>query len=188
MKAEKTIQQIRETNKWNFEDYDHTDEEVQVEILRQLGIRASIIDEIKKLRKTQKGRKITIDKMEIWKESDHFGIYPVSIFEIPSLEINEINELPKTFSKSILYLDANKVTGQIHLRKWEKGDVIQALGVNGSTLISKVLTGAQISSRDKENALVLCDDLNVLWCVGYKISKVAIADENTTSILEVKIA
>lgn len=185
--AEGTIQKIRQSQNLDFEDFDTTSENVQVEILRQLGIRASILFELQKLRKTQKGRKITIDGMEIWKENNHFGIYPVSIFEIPKLEITEVKELPTAFSKTTLYLDGNKIKGELKLRKWEKGDQIQALGVNGSTLISKVLTGARISSRDKENALVLCDDEHVLWCVGYKISRLAIADEKSSLILEVRV-
>jgi tRNA(Ile)-lysidine synthase len=185
--AEETIQKIRASNQWGFENFDATSEDVQVEILRQLGIRASILFELQKLRKTQKGRKITIDGMEIWKENDHFGIYPIAIFELPKLEITEVKALPTTFSKTTLYLDGNKIKGELKLRKWEQGDQIQALGINGSTLISKVLTGAQISSRDKENALVLCDDHHVLWCVGHKISRLAIADEKSSLILEVKV-
>lgn len=187
LKAEKTIRKIRETQKWDFEDYDKTEEDIQVEILRQIGIRASVLPEIEKLRKTQKGRKITIDQKEIWKENSHFGIYPMAAFEIPSLEINEISEIPKSFSKDIIYLDKSKIKGDLHLRKWENGDSIQAIGVNGSTLIAKVLTGAKISSRDKENALVLCDDVQVLWVVGIKISRVGIANGESKEILEVKI-
>lgn len=187
LKAKKTVQQIRETQKWNFKDYDQTDEEVQVEILRQVGIRASVLPEIQKLRKTQKGRKIIIDQMEIWKENTHFGIYPIADFKIPSLEISEISEVPTSFSKDIIYLDKAKIKGNLHVRKWEKGDSIQAIGVNGSTLIAKVLTSAKISSRDKENALVLCDDEQVLWVIGYKISRVAIADAESIEVLEIKI-
>ncbi len=185
--AVKTVKKIREINKWQLADFDNASDELQVEICRQVGIRASIINELKKLRKAQKGKKITSDGMEIWKETNHFGIYPVSTFIFPSLKIKEVKELPKTFSKNILYLDGDKIKGELKIRKWENGDVIHALGVNGSTLISKVLTDAQISSREKENALVLCDDEAVLWCIGFKISKVAIADDKTASILEVKI-
>ena len=187
LKAEKTVQQIRKNQKWNFEDYDQTEEEVQVEILRQIGIRASILPEIEKLRKTQKGRKINIDQMEIWKENTHFAIYPISEFKIPSLEINEISEMPNLFSKDVIYLDKAKINGSLHLRKWEKGDSIQAIGVNGSTLVAKVLTGAKISSRDKENALVLCDDEQILWVVGFKISRVGIAGAESSEVLEIKI-
>ncbi|MDD2982433.1 MAG: tRNA lysidine(34) synthetase TilS [Crocinitomicaceae bacterium] len=185
--AAETIQKIRTSNQWEFENFDITSEVIQVEILRQLGIRASILFELQKLRKTQKGRKISIDGMEIWKENSHFGIYPISDFVLPKLEITEVNELPNAFSKNTLYLDGNKIKGKLKLRKWEKGDQIQALGVNGSTLISKVLTGAQISSREKENALVLCDDESVLWCVGHKVSSLAIADEQSSLILEVRV-
>lgn len=185
--AAETIHKIKDTNQWEFENFDTTSEAVQVEILRQLGIRASILFELQKLRKTQKGRKITIDGKEIWKENSHFGIYPITDFVLPTLEISEVNELPNTFSKTTLYLDKSKIKGELKLRKWEKGDQIYALGVKGSTLISKVLTGAQISSRDKENALVLCDDESVLWCVGYKISSLGIADEQSMHILEVKV-
>ena len=104
---------------------------------------------------------------------------------IPKLEIHEISELPLTFNKSTVYLAANKISGKLKLRKWEEGDRIASLGLKGTQLISDILKDAKVSLSMKHDVLVLCDDENIHWCIGYKVGRLAAANSDDEIILKI---
>jgi tRNA(Ile)-lysidine synthetase-like protein len=57
----------------------------------------------------------------------------------------------------------------------------------GSKLVSDILTEAKVTTSDRNTCMVLVDDNSVLWCVGHKISRKAIADNHCRNILKVQI-
>ena len=71
------------------------------------------------------------------------------------------------------------------LRKWQIGDRMKPIGMQGSKLISDILTEAKLTSVQKENSLVLVDDEKIIWCVGLKISREAISNTQSEVIVGV---
>ena len=92
----------------------------------------------------------------------------------------EITEHPvadfsgSVFDNSHLYLDAAALEGDpvFTLRRWRRGDRIEAYGMNGrSKLVSDVFVQARMSQRDKERAWLLCRNDVILWVVGVRASR-----------------
>lgn len=180
---------ILETKKWSHDNFDQLSEFEQVEVLRSLGIRQTAILELRKLRKSQKGKKIQIDEFDIYQDSDCFMILKSELIldkkEVWKVCQRKVEFLPNQFNLNEIYLDLSKIKGELRLRKWQVGDRMKPIGMNGSKLISDILTEAKLPSMEKENALVLVDDEKIIWCVGLKISREAMPNVQSESVVSV---
>ena len=108
-------------------------------------------------------------------------------FKLPSIEICEVIEVPKDFNKTTFYLNPEKISGKISLRKWEIGDRIHAIGLKGSKLISDVLTSAKVPNMEREQQLVLVDEEKIIACPGFCIDRRAVSKTGDQEIIRVKI-
>jgi tRNA(Ile)-lysidine synthase len=162
----------------------------KIELLKKLEIPTYLFDAFNKLAQAQKGAKIQwntdlIQKLVI-RENDYFQFITNEVeFKLPKIEIEKNIDLPSTFSKSTIFLDESKITGEISLRKWQIGDRIFPIGLKGSRLISDVITDAKIPNHLRENQLVLTDDDKILACLNLSIDRRAIASKSSQSILKI---
>jgi len=185
--AEKAIHTFKNSNLWGYVDFDVLEEDVRLEVLRCFGGDYSVYTELVKIRTAQKGKWVECGEYRVYKESDGF-LFVLSKVNVDYLLVKEqVNELPGVFTKEEIYLDATKIQGELSVRIWEKGDRIFPIGMRGSKLISDVLTEAKVYTSARESCLVVVDAVSVLWCVGYKVSRKAIADEQSQKILKVQI-
>ncbi len=106
---------------------------------------------------------------------------------LPKLIQKEVAKTPSVFSKDAIYLDKRKINGNLVLRYPENGDRIKSIGMKGSQLISDVIKDAKLSIQDKSKVVILVDDLDVHWCVGLKVGRIAIANGGSSEILMVSI-
>ncbi len=180
----------------SFSDYDSLDNNEKVELLRQLGQKARLVKEFDKLRLTQKGKQINLEKIDsqnaftqIIREDSYFKFVKATENKcaLPSLIITAITHLPLTFSKNEIYVDPSKIQGELHLRKWKTGDRMQPLGMKGSKLISDIIKDAKVPSNEKKEILILEDDEKILWCINIRCGKEAIADDTTKNIWKIEI-
>ncbi len=178
----------------SFADYDLLSENEKVELLRQLGQKASLLKELDKLRLTQKGKGIKLEKNDsintfnqIIRENNYFKFVkiPYNQSKFPSIIIEEINQLPLTFSKDEIYLDPSKIKGDLQIRKWENGDRMHPIGMKGSKLISDIIKDAKVPSNEKKDILVLVDEEKILWCVGIRCGNEAVADDENDIIWKI---
>jgi tRNA(Ile)-lysidine synthase len=141
---------------------------------------------------SENGKKIRIEDQNcryntIWKEEK--GLYFESATDgvraLPRLIVDSVNTLPLHFSKTEIYVDANKVMGEITIRTWQEGDRIHPVGVPGSKLVSDVLKDAKVPLREKAHCLVIRDEQKLLAVVGHCVDRRAIA--HTPPILKVQI-
>lgn len=165
-----------------------------VELFRQLGQTAQLAIEFENLLKSQKGKRIELVSHHnnpfslIVKEANSFSFIPNSDkIILPELKIETVDSLPTFFSKDEIYLDQDKIKGELKLRPWEIGDRIHSVGMNGSQLISDVISDTKMNANDKKNVLVLCDDETIHWCVGRKIGRKAVATNESFRIFKVYI-
>jgi tRNA(Ile)-lysidine synthase len=79
-------------------------------------------------------------------------------------------------------LDPDKIHGKLRLRPWKTGDRIKPVGMKGSKRISDVLSDAKVSAHKKAFHLVLEDEKDILWCVGFSVSRIALATNKSRKL------
>lgn len=182
------IEKIKKSGNWLFADFDPCTDEEKAEILRSIGVRQTFVLELNKIRSSQKGKRLFTDDFEIIREADSIYFTRQKTDQpVFHLRVEEINELPQTFDKNSIYLDADKIEGDLQLRKWRTGDRMKPIGMDGSKLISDILTASKLPTNERNEALLLVDDKKILWCVGIKISSLAIATPETSVILKASV-
>lgn len=85
--------------------------------------------------------------------------------------------------KRYAYIDADKVKGEVKVRRAEEGDSFQPFGMRGRKLLSDFLTNLKKSRFEKEAQMVVCDDEDILWVVGERSSERYRVDKDTRRVL-----
>ncbi|MBK8943824.1 MAG: tRNA lysidine(34) synthetase TilS [Ignavibacteriae bacterium] len=102
-----------------------------------------------------------------------------------TLTIEKLEEIPDELKiqKNVEIISAEKIEGNLVLRKWKAGDKIQLLGMKGTKKVSDVLTDLKIPNSEKENQWVLLNNDEVIYLVGLRISeKYKITNETKNAI------
>ncbi len=163
--------------------------EQRISILKSFAYLPSQLPKIEKLEHAQKGKSVFSSSHQIIREEDafYFKMRNTSTQEVQFMT-EMVKQLPANFTKHEIYLDASKIKGELILRRWKKGDRISPLGMEGSKLISDIITDAKIPNALREEVLVLCDDQTIHWCVGLTIGRLALADQDSAHILKCLIS
>ncbi|MBF4985128.1 tRNA lysidine(34) synthetase TilS [Nonlabens mediterrranea] len=124
-------------------------------------------------------------KLSIDQKNTTYHFYEASI-EIEELIVdNALDIVIQNNDKNVLFLDAAKVNYPLRLRNWKKGDRIQPLGMNGSKLVSDVLTDSKVSFIAKEKIVVLTWKEEILWIVGIRSSRQGKVTSSTNRLLKI---
>ena len=191
---------ILETNEISDTEYKQLSQLEKVELFREIGQPLTIVAEIEKL--SQKGTMIpliqntTTNFTAIIKEENGYSFYIKKSISIPELIIEEVDSIPSSFNKNEIYIDADKVSGELKIRPWKIGDRLKPIGMNGSKLISDILSDNKMAYIQKEMAYVIFDDTEIHWClsinqnncVGLKIGRSAIASPSSINTLKISIS
>lgn len=105
------------------------------------------------------------------------------------LKINvcKVDDICST-TNSTIFVDEDKITYPLQIRKWKEGDSFEPFGMNGQRKkISKYLKDLKLSLHQKEQVWVLCSDDSILWLIGYRMDNRFSVDESTKSILKIAI-
>jgi tRNA(Ile)-lysidine synthase len=191
--AMRLVETIIESGTLDLDTISLLDATLTVELLRQLDISTTYLLEWNKLIDSQKGSKLIISQSKILisiiREENGFYfqfVLDTKIIE-PQFRAFTVSVLPNEFSKSIIFFDKQKIKGEISMRLWKNGDRIYPLGVNGSKLISDVLTNSKIPHVERINQWVLVDEEKILACVHHCLDRRAIANQSTSDILCIEI-
>ena len=182
------IEKINANKILAFDEFDAFDEFELFELLRQLVIPSGLSDELIKLRKTIKGKKLVLTNNPIH-EIIHEGTFFYFKNEVekttnPILHLEKVDFLPLEFSKDSLYVDSAKIKGELKIRHWEIGDRMKPIGIKGSKLISDILKDAKIPNHLRPNQFVVHDDEKIVWCVGLCVGREAVG-QNGADLLKV---
>lgn len=174
----------------DFETFDSLSDLERVEMFRQLHIHASVVSELKRL--TIKGSRIALSNHSLYeaivKEKKGYFFEEKRLEPLKyGLRIEKVSRLPDNFSKDAIYLDQEAISGTLKLRHWRVGDRIKSVGMNGSQLISDIIKDAHLRTDEKNQTLVVEDDKNILWCVGLKVARNALATNETKQIIKVTV-
>ena len=188
------VKDILSNSTLSFSVYDSLSSFEKNELFRQLEQKAGIQVEVEKLRTAQKGKKVALSTnsfqySSIIREENNFIFIKESntYNSNQNLIIEEIEHLPTSFSKEIIYLDSNKIKGKLTIRKWKIGDRMKPLGMKGSKLLSDIIKDVKTPSHLKKDILIVEDEEKILWCIGIKISSEAIATDNSEQIIKVSL-
>jgi tRNA(Ile)-lysidine synthase len=70
--------------------------------------------------------------------------------------------------KNIASIDLDKIVFPLMLRKWQKGDFFQPIGMNGFKKVSDFFVDIKLSISEKENAYLLTSGGEIIWIVGMR--------------------
>ena len=181
------VQSIKRKRSLAISTFEELDEFERIELLRQLNIPSTYSERLNQL--TVRGKQLIFhdaDFNSVVRDEDQFTFLEEEALRF-QLIVQEVSEIPATFDKEHIYLDASKVEGELRLRTWNIGDRISPVGMTGSQLVSDIIKDAKITANAKQNQLVLHDDTTIHWCVGLKIGREAIATNNSEKILRCSI-
>lgn len=89
--------------------------------------------------------------------------------------------------KETACLDADKLEGELTIRRWQTGDVFVPFGMKGKKLVSDYLTDRKFSILQKEQQWVLCCGERIAWLIGERTDNRFRLDEGTQKVLIVKM-
>lgn len=136
----------------------------------------------------QSGKVFYSDNWQVLKDRDWLMVSERNEAKAPHLLYKEIvrdANFRWTTDKHIAYLDADKLTAPLHLRKWQVGDWFIPLGMKGKKLVSNYLTDRKYSLWQKEQQYVLCCNNDIVWLVGERIDQRYCITEETKKALVV---
>jgi tRNA(Ile)-lysidine synthase len=165
-----------------------------VEVLKRLQIPLALSNNIKELVNCEVGKRLCWKSNdgpfhELVKERDSLRFIP-SISNHPSIprfKAQFFSSHPTEFDKNVLFLDQSKVHGELFVRPWMEGDRMQPIGLNGSKLISDILKDDHVPSSEKSACFVLCDSEKIICCIGHRIDRRSIANNESKLIIRVEI-
>ena len=180
---------VRTEKQIQFSDFDVLSDEQGVELMRLLAYPIDVFFKLKKIRYSQKGKLIKTLNHVFCREIAFFSIVEMNINKpTPKICVRLESILPNEFHKRKAYFDADKMMGEPFVRKWKTGDRMKPIGMKGSKLISDILSDAKASYQQKEDCLVVFSGNEIIWCVGYRISRIANASKGFNQILSIEIS
>jgi tRNA(Ile)-lysidine synthase len=119
-----------------------------------------------------------IEKLEDFKK------LPISI-EAKMVAKNQLKTIKK--DKHLAYLNAEKVTFPLVLRKWKTGDKFKPLGMKGMKKLSDFFVDEKFSLVEKEKVWILTANNKIVWVVGHRIDDDFKITEHIKDIIQLKV-
>jgi tRNA(Ile)-lysidine synthase len=190
-KVAQIVSEIYRFQKLSLEQFQEMSTSERIELCRQIGQPFGILHTWEKLE--HKGTGIDLVKHpncpyhRIVLDDKCFTFLSEELKPLPSLRIETISELPKFFTKDVLFIDHHRVSGALHVRKPQPGDRIAPIGMKGTRLISDVVSDAKLDSLQKKNFVIVSDDEHILWVPGLCVGRHAVATPQSSSIKKVTL-
>lgn len=103
-----------------------------------------------------------------------------------SLRFDEADAIFKTDKFAVL-VDAQLLNHPLVVRKWQEGDYFYPIGMKGKKKISKYLKDEKLSMIEKENALVLSSNGDIVWVIGKRADERFKVTDTTKQILKITL-
>lgn len=122
------------------------------------------------------------EEVEIYEELD-LGLNFINgdIIHIGIRDSEDYKDIKK--GKYIAIFDYDKVKGNLVLRNRKPGDKFKPYGMNGTKKIKDFFIDNKISREDRDKVLLIADEENIIWIVGYRTSEDLKVTKNTKKLL-----
>ena len=91
-----------------------------------------------------------------------------------------------TSDPNVEYFDMKFLPHYLVIRTWKQGDWFSPIGMKGSMKVSDYLTNKKVSLIDKQNVLVLTNQVDIMWVCGFRMSEKFRVTKDTKKILKVE--
>ncbi|MDU1889557.1 MAG: tRNA lysidine(34) synthetase TilS [Dysgonomonas sp.] len=115
-------------------------------------------------------------------EDDKVLTHPIHL-QIERLKLDRDFILTK--DAGILYIDADKVTFPLTLRRWRRGDWFIPFGMKGKKKVSDYFSDKKFSIFDKEEVWLICSGEDIVWIVGNRSDERFKVTAKTENILRI---
>ena len=168
------------------------------QLLRSKGFSYSDIESILNAKNSEKGKKFYgKNKYVVITGNQQYELYIQDEDDIKEYFISESLPINLSFdlvhspvdikkTRSIAYINADKVQGELRLRKWRKGDWFIPFGMRGKQKISDYFINKKLSLAEKENTWLLCDSEKIVWIVSHRSDNRYRVDDTTKNVYIVK--
>ncbi len=156
-------------------------------------LRSGAMPDLDALLDAQPGKRVVWPGVSVWREREALVIKPegenvalqswrvqmgssaTTPFGTLAVELVENIEPEdlKTTNGEIELVDAAALLGPLSLRCWRAGDRFSPLSLNGSKLVSDLLTDHKVPSSERDRQLVLCSGEEIVWVVGRRLAEEA---------------
>lgn len=99
------------------------------------------------------------------------------------LELLPPERIEKPFLPHVAWFDADAVDTPLTLRPWQHGDRMQPLGMQGSKLVSDILTDRKITGPRRKGVHVLESGGRIVWLCGVRLAEGSQAHPGSRSVL-----
>ena len=89
-------------------------------------------------------------------------------------------------SRNTIFVDEDKLTYPLELRKWQEGDFFYPIGMEGKKKVSKFFKDEKLSLIDKSNVWLLCFDNQVVWIINKRQDNRFKVTESTKNIVQIQ--
>lgn len=90
-------------------------------------------------------------------------------------------------TKDVIFVDEDKLTFPLEIRKWNEGEVFYPSGMQGKKKLSKFFKDEKYSLFDKENQWLLYSNNEVVWVIGKRADQRFLANETTQNIIKLQL-
>jgi len=103
-----------------------------------------------------------------------------------NLKIERVDKI-LGYTPSIVYLDVQKLSFPLQLRKWREGDSFYPFGMKGKKKLSKFFKDEKLSLIAKEKTWVLSSGNQIVWIVGMRSDHRFKVENQTKKILKITV-
>lgn len=160
------------------------------EILHPLGFNSAQAEDIFKSLKGQPGKQFRSKGWRIIKDRELLLIIneeeknnTAPTFELVTEELEYTPDFIIPRKKDIACFDADKLKGNLAIRRWQQGDVFVPFGMRGKKRVSDYLTDRKKSLAEKEQQWVLCCGDDIVWLIDERTDNRFRIDETTRRVV-----
>lgn len=161
------------------------------ELLYPLGFNAAQVNDVFRALHGESGRifysrewVLLIDRNRlIRRPSGEVELQPELCLE--RMEVNPPFSVPHNNKEA--YVDAEKVQGELTLRKWQSGDKFIPFGMKGFKSVRNYLRDKKFSRFEKERQWVVCDGDRIVWLVNERLDNRFRVTSETRFVINLKL-
>ena len=174
------------------------------EVLPEAPQTAAVAAEIEVLIDAQVGKRVEMGGGTVWRERTALRFVPTGAVptllwppvpvpwgeDVPldrgTFRIDPLDERPDALSTDdpyTEYVDAERLTDPLSVGTWQDGDRLQPLGMDGTKLVSDLLTDADVPPHRRDGVYVFYTDEHPAWVIGHRLDHRVRVRPSTTKVV-----
>lgn len=161
------------------------------ELLYPLGFNAAQVNDVFRTLHGESGRMfysrewvLLIDRNRLIRRPSG-EVEPQPELCLERMEVNPPFSVPHNNKEA--YVDAEKVQGELTLRKWQSGDKFIPFGMKGFKSVRNYLRDKKFSRFKKERQWVVCDGDRIVWLVNERLDNRFRVTSETRFVINLKL-